>query len=121
MRPQPGDVALDLYCGAGLFTAALAEAVGLAGLVTGVEADVAAVRDARKNLSGFPQVRVHRGDAAQVLEQRGLGGASLAVLDPPRTGADRRVIELLAGTPFIIQDDGWSVDRNSPVRQGRDG
>jgi tRNA/tmRNA/rRNA uracil-C5-methylase (TrmA/RlmC/RlmD family) len=87
---------LDLYCGAGLFTAALAEAVGPAGLVSGVESDVAAVRDARKNLSGYPQVRVHRGDAAQVLEQRGLGGATLAVLDPPRTGADRRVIELLA-------------------------
>jgi tRNA/tmRNA/rRNA uracil-C5-methylase (TrmA/RlmC/RlmD family) len=96
LRPQPGDVALDLYCGAGLFTAPLAEAVGPEGLVTGVESDVAAVRDARKNLSGFAQVRVHRGDAAEVLEQRGLGGATLAVLDPPRTGADRRVIELLA-------------------------
>ncbi len=96
LRPQPGDVALDLYCGAGLFAGALAEAVGQTGLVTGVESDVAAVRDARKNLSGFPQVRVHRGDAADVLEQRGLGGASLAVLDPPRAGAARRVIELLA-------------------------
>lgn len=99
LRPRPGDVALDLYCGAGLFAAALAGAVGPAGLVAGVESDVAAVRDARKNLSGFPQVRVHRGDAAEVLERRGTGGASLAVLDPPRTGADRRVIELLASAP----------------------
>jgi tRNA/tmRNA/rRNA uracil-C5-methylase (TrmA/RlmC/RlmD family) len=96
LRPQPGDVALDLYCGAGLFTGALAGAVGAAGLVTGVESDVAAVRDARKNLARFPQVRVHRGDAAQVLAERGLGGASLAVLDPPRAGVDRRVIEMLA-------------------------
>ena len=94
--PQPGDVALDLYCGAGLFTGALAGAVGPAGLVTGVESDVAAVRDARKNLARFPQVRVHRGDAAQVLRRRGLGRASLAVLDPPRAGVDRRVIEMLA-------------------------
>ncbi len=125
LRPQPGDVALDLYCGAGLFTAALAEAVGLAGLVTGVEADVAAVRDARKNLSGFPQVRVHRGDAAQVLEQRGLGGASLAVLDPPRTGADRRVIELLAGTRERAGDEGDTGQRaagaSRPGRHGSEG
>ncbi|HEY2443796.1 MAG TPA: TRAM domain-containing protein [Streptosporangiaceae bacterium] len=96
LRPQPGDAALDLYCGAGLFAGALAAAVGPSGLVTGVESDIAAVRDARKNLSGLSQVRIHRGDAADVLERRGSGGATLAVLDPPRTGADRRVIELLA-------------------------
>ena len=102
LRPQPGDVALDLYCGAGLFTGALAGAVGPAGLVTGVESDVAAVRDARKNLARFPQVRVHRGDAAQVLRRRGLNGASLAVLDPPRTGVNRRVIEMLATGPRRI-------------------
>ena len=82
--------------GAGLFTGALATAVGSAGRVTAVESDVAAVRDARKNLAGFPQVRVHRGDAAQVLAQRGLGGATLAVLDPPRAGAGRQLVELLA-------------------------
>jgi len=96
LRPQPGDIALDLYCGAGLFAGALAGAVGPAGLVIGVESDTAAVRDARKNLAGFSQVRVHRGDAAQVLRQRGLSRASLAVLDPPRAGVDRRVIEMLA-------------------------
>jgi tRNA/tmRNA/rRNA uracil-C5-methylase (TrmA/RlmC/RlmD family) len=99
LRPRPGEAALDLYCGAGLFTAALAEAVGPGGLVTGVESHPAAARDARKNLAGYAQVRVHRGDVADVLERRGLGGASLAVLDPPRTGAGRRVIELLASRP----------------------
>ena len=94
---RPADVALDLYCGAGLFAGALAEAVGPSGLVTGVESDVAAVRDARKNLAAYAQVRIHRGDATDVLERRGLGGAGLAVLDPPRTGATPRLIELLAG------------------------
>jgi tRNA/tmRNA/rRNA uracil-C5-methylase (TrmA/RlmC/RlmD family) len=103
LRPRPGDVALDLYCGAGLFTGALAEAVGPAGRVTGVEADAAAVRDARKNLSGFRQVRIHRGDAAQVLQQRGPGRARLAVLDPPRTGAGRRVIGLLDSPPAQLR------------------
>ena len=64
LRPQPGDVALDLYCGAGLFAGVLAEAVGPSGRVIGIEADAAAVRDARHNLRATPWARVHRGDAA---------------------------------------------------------
>jgi tRNA/tmRNA/rRNA uracil-C5-methylase (TrmA/RlmC/RlmD family) len=96
LDPRPGDIALDLYCGAGLFAGVLAAAVGPSGLITGIESDVAAVRDARKNLAACPQARIHRGDATGVLEQRGLGGATLAVLDPPRTGATPRLIELLA-------------------------
>jgi tRNA/tmRNA/rRNA uracil-C5-methylase (TrmA/RlmC/RlmD family) len=96
LRPQPGDVALDVYCGAGLFAGVLAEAVGPSGRVIGVEADAAAVRDARHNLRATPWARVHRGDAAAVLARNGLSGASLAVLDPPRSGIDRRVIGLLS-------------------------
>ena len=96
LRPQPGDVALDLYGGAGLFAGVLAEAVGPSGRVIGIEADAAAVRDARHNLRATPWARVHRGDAATVLARNGLSGASLAVLDPPRAGIDRRVIGLLS-------------------------
>ncbi|HEY2688993.1 MAG TPA: TRAM domain-containing protein [Streptosporangiaceae bacterium] len=96
LRPRPGDVALDLYCGAGLFAGVLAEAVGPSGRVIGIEADAAAVRDARHNLRATPWARVHRGDAATVLARNGLSGASLAVLDPPRAGLDRRVIGLLS-------------------------
>ena len=40
--------------------------------------------------------RVHRGDAPAVLRRQGLSGASLAVLDPPRTGTARAVIDLLS-------------------------
>ncbi len=50
LAPQPGDVALDLYCGAGLFAGVLAPAVGPDGQVIAVESDSAAVRDARHNL-----------------------------------------------------------------------
>src|SRR5271170_2834944 len=42
LEPRPGDVALDLYCGAGLFAGVLAPAVGPSGVVVGVEADDAA-------------------------------------------------------------------------------
>ncbi len=96
LRPRPGDVALDLYCGAGLFAGVLADAVGPAGTVIGIEADAAAVRDARHNLRATPWARVHRGDVAAVLARNGLSGATLAVLDPPRTGVAQPVIDLLS-------------------------
>lgn len=95
LRPQPGEVALDLYCGAGLFAGALAAAVGPSGMVIGVESDPAAVRDARQNLRDTPWARVHRGDAAEVLSRGGWPAADIAVLDPPRTGTTRPVVERL--------------------------
>jgi tRNA/tmRNA/rRNA uracil-C5-methylase (TrmA/RlmC/RlmD family) len=98
VRPQPGEVALDLYCGAGLFAGVLAGAVGPSGTVIGIEADAAAVRDARHNLRATPWARVHRGDAAAELARRGPSGATLAVLDPPRTGAARQVLDLLSAS-----------------------
>jgi tRNA/tmRNA/rRNA uracil-C5-methylase (TrmA/RlmC/RlmD family) len=101
LSPRPGEVALDLYCGAGLFTAALAAAVGPGGAVTGIDADRAAVRAARRNLRRMPWARVQAGDVAELLaSQDGVRRAALAVLDPPRAGAGRAVIErLLAGQP----------------------
>jgi tRNA/tmRNA/rRNA uracil-C5-methylase (TrmA/RlmC/RlmD family) len=109
LEPRPGDAALDLYCGAGLFAGVLAPAVGPGGTVTGVEADPAAVRDARHNLRQWPWARVHKGDVAAVLRrsgsrvQPGAGGvalppARLVVADPPRSGLAREVIEYLGAT-----------------------
>jgi tRNA/tmRNA/rRNA uracil-C5-methylase (TrmA/RlmC/RlmD family) len=95
LAPGAGDVALDLYCGVGLFAGLLAEAVGPEGHVLAVEQDPAAVRDARHNLRDWPWARVHRGDVADVLRRIGLAGASVAVLDPPRTGVARLAIETL--------------------------
>ena len=95
LRPQAGDVALDLYCGAGLFAGVLAAAVGPSGAVIGIESDRAAVRDARHNLRETPWARVHRGDVADVLDYAEWDQASLAVLDPPRTGAARPVLDQL--------------------------
>jgi len=97
LRPRPGEVALDLYCGAGLFAGVLAEAVGPAGGVIGIEEHAGAVRDARHNLRAAPWARVRRGDVGVLLARDGLSGASVAVLDPPRTGLSRPVIDLLCG------------------------
>ena len=102
LAPEPGDVALDLYCGAGLFAGSLAQAVGPGGTVIGVEADNAAVRDARHNLREWPWARVHKGDVAEVLGRGGQLGAippaRLVVADPPRAGLAREVIDYL-GAP----------------------
>jgi tRNA/tmRNA/rRNA uracil-C5-methylase (TrmA/RlmC/RlmD family) len=95
LAPRPGDAALDLYCGVGLFAGALASAVGPGGTVIGVESGQAAVRDARHNLREWPWARVHRGDVAAVLG-RGLPPARLAVADPPRSGLAREVIDYLS-------------------------
>jgi tRNA/tmRNA/rRNA uracil-C5-methylase (TrmA/RlmC/RlmD family) len=103
LHPVPGDVALDLFCGAGLFAGVLAEAVGPGGAVIGVETDRGAVRDARHNLRRLPWARIHHGEAATVLAREagpagnGWQEAGLAVLDPPRAGAGRAVIERLLG------------------------
>ena len=96
--PRPGDVALDLYSGAGLFAGVLAEAVGPDGTVIAVEQDPSSVRDARHNLRSWPWAQVYPGDVASVLRTEGLGRAAIAVLDPPRTGASRPVIDALCGS-----------------------
>jgi tRNA/tmRNA/rRNA uracil-C5-methylase (TrmA/RlmC/RlmD family) len=102
LQPQPGDHVLDAYCGSGLFAGLLAEAVGAAGSVLAVEQDAAAARDARHNLRAWPWARVRRGDAAAVLAGTDLSDVSLVVLDPPRTGVARPVIDALCAGPRRI-------------------
>ena len=58
LGPRPGERALDLYAGVGLFSAALAAAVGPSGHVLAVEGDEQAVADAEANLADLPQVSV---------------------------------------------------------------
>jgi tRNA/tmRNA/rRNA uracil-C5-methylase (TrmA/RlmC/RlmD family) len=101
LAPRPGETALDLFCGAGLFAGVLATAVGSTGAVIAVEKDRDAVRDARHNLRQTPWARVHRGDAAEVIGRIGLSGASIAVLDPPRTGVSRQLVDSLCTGPGL--------------------
>ena len=100
-----GDVAgatvLDLYSGAGLFSAPLADAIGPDGRLVAVEGDERAVRDARRNAHDRPQVELHAGDVLDVLRGRGgaapaVAAADVVVLDPPRTGAGRKVVDAIA-------------------------
>ena len=90
---RPGESVVDLYCGAGALTAALAGAVGPGGQVIGVEADATAVAHARANLADLPQadVRIGRVDAGLVRDagRATSGGVDVAVVDPPRAGLGR--------------------------------
>ena len=98
-----GKRVLDLYSGAGLFTLPLADAVGEAGRVVAIEGDARAVKDARRNAHHLPQVELHQGAVDRLLtdgvegeEPEPIGDADVVVLDPPRAGAGRTVIDAIA-------------------------
>jgi tRNA/tmRNA/rRNA uracil-C5-methylase (TrmA/RlmC/RlmD family) len=96
LGPRPGEHALDLYSGVGLFSAALALAVGESGSVVAVEAGVDAVSDARRNLHDLQQVRLVVAQVETWLRRPGLPRADVVVLDPPRSGARRPVVTEIA-------------------------
>ncbi len=95
LAPDPGDQVADLYAGAGLFTVALARAVGPSGSVAAVERGARACADARRNSAGFDQVTILRSEVTASLVAGRLGHPDLVVLDPPRRGAGAPVIDAL--------------------------
>jgi tRNA/tmRNA/rRNA uracil-C5-methylase (TrmA/RlmC/RlmD family) len=97
LAPRPGERAVDLYAGVGLFTAALADRVGVTGAVVAVESDPVAVDDALANLADLPQTGVLADRVDRALRHGTAGEqADLVVLDPPRAGAKRPVVERVA-------------------------
>lgn len=112
LRPQEGECALDLYAGAGLFTAALADAVGASGTVVSIEGSPVTHKDARSNFapdgcsrtenSADTRIEVIRGDVARhlvdlktALEFGEIPAIDAVVLDPSREGANRTTLERL--------------------------
>lgn len=90
-----GERVLELYSGAGLFTAPLADEVGPGGSVVSVEGAATAVADARANLRTRPQVDVLHGRVDRRAVESAGGRTDVVVLDPPRAGAGRAVMEAL--------------------------
>ncbi|NYJ01080.1 tRNA/tmRNA/rRNA uracil-C5-methylase (TrmA/RlmC/RlmD family) [Nocardioides thalensis] len=90
LAPQPGESALDLYAGVGLFSRFLRDAVGPDARVVAVEGHAGAVRLARRNVPG---VVTSAGDVGDVLRTQYDEPFDLVVLDPPRAGAKRAVVE----------------------------
>lgn len=105
-----GERVLDLYSGVGLFSAPLADATGEQGQLVAVESDGRAVDHLRENLADRPWALVAPGRVDDLLgvprkgrRRRGRPArsdllppsADVVVLDPPRTGAGRSVVEAL--------------------------
>ena len=91
------DTVLDLYCGVGTITLAMASA---AGKVIGVEVIPQAVEDARENAArnGIANAEFFCGDAGQAalrLEENGVRPDVITV-DPPRKGLSADAIEAIA-------------------------
>ena len=91
------DTVLDLYCGVGTITLAMASA---AGKVIGVEVIPQAVEDAKDNAkrNGIANAEFFCGDAGQAalaLEEKGVK-ADVVVVDPPRKGLNADTIEALS-------------------------
>ncbi|MEU9162354.1 class I SAM-dependent RNA methyltransferase [Streptomyces sp. NPDC048424] len=97
LMPRKGEMALDLYCGVGIFAGALAERLGETGAVLAIESTKRAVEDARHNLADFPRVRVEQGKVEQILPKTGITECDLVVLDPPRAGAGKQTVRHIAG------------------------
>ena len=87
---RPGDTVCDLYGGAGLFSGALAQAVGPKGKVHLIESDRRALSDAASIFKGYSNVQIHSGMVEQLLPK--IEKVDLVLLDPPRTGAGEVVV-----------------------------
>lgn len=95
---------LDLYGGVGLFAAALGELGGPSTKVTSVESDPRATEHAAKNLAEWVGARVEtsrvdrylaRVEAESSDSARERLSRGVAVIDPPRAGAGRAVVQSL--------------------------
>ncbi|CAB4918226.1 unannotated protein [freshwater metagenome] len=101
-RPVAGEHWWDLYSGVGLFSAFLAEEVGVTGVVHAVESGSSAVRDARRSLHDLGQVTLHHADALRWLRAADEQPDGI-VLDPPRAGAGRDVVNAIAAArPRVV-------------------
>ncbi len=91
-----GDDVVDLFSGVGLFSVPLAKCVGPSGRVSAVESSPHAVRDARENATGLRQLKVREWSVSPRSVNDTVRGGSVVVLDPPRHGLAKGVVNALA-------------------------
>ena len=96
------DTLLDLNCVVGLFSAFFASR---AGRVIGIETSESACEDFAFNLDEFENVELYEGAAEEILPAlvAQIGNLRYTVVDPPRAGLDRHVIDaLIALKPRLL-------------------
>ncbi|MEO8355052.1 MAG: class I SAM-dependent RNA methyltransferase [Chloroflexota bacterium] len=90
---------LDIYCGAGLFSAFLAPKCGR---VIGVESSESACEDFVVNLDEFENVELYEGLAEDVIPHLE-AKPDIVLVDPPRAGLDKSVVDgILKLNPKVI-------------------
>ena len=89
-----GTLALDLYCGVGLFSLPLAKRFDQ---VIGIEGNTASIEFAQKNAAnaGLQNATFESAVVGEWLRQNVEKKVDFVLLDPPRTGAERETIESL--------------------------
>ncbi len=128
------DTLLDLYCGTGTIGLSMAKSVKQ---LVGVEIVPDAVKDAMENaaVNGIKNARflcADAADAAKTLNEEGIY-ANTVILDPPRKGCDRALLETVSGMDpekivyvscdpatlardcAILSELGYTVKRAVPV------
>ena len=135
---QPGETALDTYCGTGTI-GILAAASCKSAHVTGVERNKDAVGDARNNALRNKIDNIHfvAADASDYMEKKAAARTeekiNVLFMDPPRTGSDERFLnaavrlsperivyiscgpESLARDLAVLTKSGYKVRRIQPV------
>jgi tRNA/tmRNA/rRNA uracil-C5-methylase (TrmA/RlmC/RlmD family) len=91
---KTGEHVLDLYGGVGLFSAAIVDAVGPTGHVDLIEGSKVATADAARNFNSYTNITIATGDVAKLLPR--ITAADVVVLDPPRDGAGKEAVALIA-------------------------
>lgn len=98
LKPQSGDIALDGYSGAGLFSIFLS---GRVKAVRAIESQPSAIADARQSatLNGIDNITSEEGLLERVVGQmrRLREHVDIALVDPPRSGCLPRALIELAG------------------------
>ncbi|WP_107668822.1 23S rRNA (uracil(1939)-C(5))-methyltransferase RlmD [Cyanothece sp. BG0011] len=93
---------IDAYCGVGTFTLPLAQKVAQ---VIGIESHKNAIEQAQNNaqINGINNAKFHQGTVEEILPSLNIS-PDIVVLDPPRKGCDRQVIDTLKeiGSSVII-------------------
>jgi tRNA/tmRNA/rRNA uracil-C5-methylase (TrmA/RlmC/RlmD family) len=90
-----GDHVADLYCGVGLFSAALGARVGTDGKVVAIEKNAAATADARRNCKDLGQVTILTESVNAKTVASMLPGTDVVVMDPARDGVGKATMVAL--------------------------